>query len=528
SGQADQIARFLEDHGHDVLRDVDDISLGEHWKERISELIADAEKMVFLISPSSVSSPVCAWEIENADAQGKQILPLLIRRTNTGKIPTALNVKHFIPFVTPSEREVSKPMLLDALLLDLGWEREKARLTREAMNWTLAGRHARLLLSREDALRDAEAWRDQRTATAHAPSATVLEFIAESRIAKTRWQRWMMTGSVAVASAMLVLTVGLWFQWNASQEMAAVAARERLVALEESERANRQAEIAIEAERKTEAARETAEAERNTAEAQTAIALAERDRAASEADAGRNLVLLGFGSLAQVSSRIHEAWRARHIRREAFGDLLEIQERNFFSMLEFSDTSKLDNAAAVLVAQTLAAGKWQIGDKQGSLEVYARFVADLENRYRADTTNVSNAEFLAASYLRLAGEYTGHQRYQEAEKSLRASIFLFQRLIDTYAGMETKPAFGEDSAPEITPVFEHNARRASNVGRATSMILEVRSKEQLPPPYNDLQNAIERLETALADDRVLTNRADLETIAAELIPAFRRILARRP
>ena len=59
SGQADQIARFLEDHGHDVLRDVDDISLGEHWKERISELIADAEKMVFLISPSSVSSPVC-------------------------------------------------------------------------------------------------------------------------------------------------------------------------------------------------------------------------------------------------------------------------------------------------------------------------------------------------------------------------------------------------------------------------------------------------------------------------------------
>ena len=50
----------------DILFDRVGIGHGEAWKERLGRLIIECDTMVFVLSPDSVSSEVCAWEIEEA------------------------------------------------------------------------------------------------------------------------------------------------------------------------------------------------------------------------------------------------------------------------------------------------------------------------------------------------------------------------------------------------------------------------------------------------------------------------------
>jgi hypothetical protein len=43
----------------------------------INLLIRDADTIVFVLSPSSAGSPVCAWEAKEAASLGKRIIPVL-------------------------------------------------------------------------------------------------------------------------------------------------------------------------------------------------------------------------------------------------------------------------------------------------------------------------------------------------------------------------------------------------------------------------------------------------------------------
>ena len=45
---------------------------GEDWKKRLGALIADADTIVFILSPDSAQSPLCAWEVEEAHRLSKR------------------------------------------------------------------------------------------------------------------------------------------------------------------------------------------------------------------------------------------------------------------------------------------------------------------------------------------------------------------------------------------------------------------------------------------------------------------------
>jgi tetratricopeptide (TPR) repeat protein len=80
----------LAERGFDAFLDKTDIAPGEPWQERLAGLIATADTVVFSVSPDSVASPVCGWELEESARLGKRIIPAVARRIADAEAPPAI------------------------------------------------------------------------------------------------------------------------------------------------------------------------------------------------------------------------------------------------------------------------------------------------------------------------------------------------------------------------------------------------------------------------------------------------------
>ncbi|MEL6318865.1 MAG: toll/interleukin-1 receptor domain-containing protein, partial [Pseudomonadota bacterium] len=215
---ANELRDGLVAAGVDAYLDVFDIAPGEDWRGRLGELIGTAEKIVFLISPDSVASKTCDWEVNEAERQGKPILPVVIRETPLETIPPRLTRLHLTFARTDAERLQRTPELVEALSSDLKWERDKTDLNAQAEAWAQAGKPARLLIWREEPLKAAEKWRDGHPANAPAPTETQLAFIADSRTAYSRRQNWIRAALVAIALVTSAATAVAYLQRETALE----------------------------------------------------------------------------------------------------------------------------------------------------------------------------------------------------------------------------------------------------------------------------------------------------------------------
>jgi hypothetical protein len=75
----DPLIERLSSRGIRVHTDLNSIDVGENWKHRLETLIREADTIIFAITPSSMSSEICKWEVEYAESQGKRILPVLLK-----------------------------------------------------------------------------------------------------------------------------------------------------------------------------------------------------------------------------------------------------------------------------------------------------------------------------------------------------------------------------------------------------------------------------------------------------------------
>jgi hypothetical protein len=57
---ADQLNAALDAYGFECFIDRQGISGGEDWKRRLGNLISDADTVVFVLSPTSARSEICA------------------------------------------------------------------------------------------------------------------------------------------------------------------------------------------------------------------------------------------------------------------------------------------------------------------------------------------------------------------------------------------------------------------------------------------------------------------------------------
>ena len=168
---ADELMLALQDRSFDVSLDRRSIREGEAWKERLGVLIADADTVVFVLSPNSARSTVCQWEVEHAHELAKRIIPVLWRGLHEPPLGhqsdgtpwppgpaaapprlTALNFVRFDPQDDGRPRSFMTAVraLVGALETDLDWLREHTRLLTRAREWEEGDRPVNRLLSGPD------------------------------------------------------------------------------------------------------------------------------------------------------------------------------------------------------------------------------------------------------------------------------------------------------------------------------------------------------------------------------------------
>jgi hypothetical protein len=181
---ANQLDAALRACGFECLIDRHGISGGEEWKHRLSNLISEADTVVFVLSPASARSEVCAWEVEEAVHLGKRILPIISRPLEGANAPPQLRDRNYIffcedPRVFDSGFGTGLAILTEALNTDFDWLREHTRYLQRAMEWDRGGRPANRLLSGND-IAEAKAWASRRPKSAPEPTALHRDFILAS------------------------------------------------------------------------------------------------------------------------------------------------------------------------------------------------------------------------------------------------------------------------------------------------------------------------------------------------------------
>jgi hypothetical protein len=154
---AGRLEAALKERGFQVLIDRAEIYAFEDWWKRIQALIAQADTVIFLLSPDAVTSPVCAKEVAFAASLNKRFAPTVFRRVDDKQVPEALSRLNFIFFDDEVLFADSLNRLCEALATDIDWIRKHTQYGEAALHWAAGGRPKGLLL-RSPTLEEAEHW----------------------------------------------------------------------------------------------------------------------------------------------------------------------------------------------------------------------------------------------------------------------------------------------------------------------------------------------------------------------------------
>ena len=200
SALAEELVTALELLQFDGYLDRSDIAAGEDWEHRLDALIRQADTVVFVLSPRSVQSERCAWEVQRALALSKRIIPVVGMPVDDASVPAPLQRLNYIHFTAGHSFARALGQLADALRLDIGWIREHTRLGELALRWHDRQQPEALLL-RGDELSAGQAW--MANWAPEFPPVTELQrsFIAASADAQTRRESLERQQNEAIAKA---------------------------------------------------------------------------------------------------------------------------------------------------------------------------------------------------------------------------------------------------------------------------------------------------------------------------------------
>lgn len=245
---ADELVQGLKACGFEAYIDREDIAPGEAWETRLGGLIAEADTVVYVISPHSVTSEQCHWEVTETLRLSKRLLPVVWEPVPEAQMPKELARLNFVFF--DGGRSFAKGLadLAGALRVDVGWIREHSRLGGLARRWDTRGRAEEALLRGEE-LDHAVGWAQARPPSAPPLTDLHSDYIAASLAAREAAERdarakrrGAVVVSLLVAAAMTVLAgTASWQWWAANQalkaaEMAEAAATGARLLTEEAKR----------------------------------------------------------------------------------------------------------------------------------------------------------------------------------------------------------------------------------------------------------------------------------------------------
>jgi hypothetical protein len=187
---ADQLDAALGVAGFGTSIDRHGIFVGEDWRTRLGALIRDADTVVFVLSPSSARSDICAWEVAEAVRLGKRILPVLCRPPDGATPPPLAGLDYIFFYAEPknpgSGFGTGLVRLARALNTDLDWLREHTRYLQRAIKWDAGGRPVNRLLAGSD-IATAKAWAARQPKSAPESTELQLDFIKASEAEEVRF-----------------------------------------------------------------------------------------------------------------------------------------------------------------------------------------------------------------------------------------------------------------------------------------------------------------------------------------------------
>jgi WD40 repeat protein len=155
---ATRLYAALTARSRDVWIDWEDIPPTAAWWTEVTTAIEGADAVLFLISPDSATSKVCADELSVAQALNKRLLPMLVRDVDANTVPPAAAALNWI-FVRDSDAfDTAIDSLLTALDTDLDWVRDHTRILVRAGDWQRHSEDPSYLLRGAD-LEQARRWR---------------------------------------------------------------------------------------------------------------------------------------------------------------------------------------------------------------------------------------------------------------------------------------------------------------------------------------------------------------------------------
>jgi len=214
---ADRLVEALEARGYKCLIDRRDLQYGEIWKSMLREFIEQSDSVVYLVSPRSIGSQWCRWELAEVAKLAKRLIPLVLEPVTLEKLPPEIGSLHLMPFTesVAFEPQVNK---LDAVLTtDRGWVVEHTRLTALAQRWHDSNRQRDGLLVGSE-LAAAEAWLVRPTSGGLQQSPLVQSYISEGRANALRVAKQKTRIASAVAAGALLLAAFAGWQYSVAEK----------------------------------------------------------------------------------------------------------------------------------------------------------------------------------------------------------------------------------------------------------------------------------------------------------------------
>ena len=279
SKSAHKLVDALEEMGHDVWVDWEEISPAVDWLEKIKFGIEGSDAFVFLVSPHSIKSEVCNVEIGHAALNNKRIVPIVLRDVEPEDTNEIIRKLNWTFLRRNDDYKMGLVKIKDAIELDFEWVDEHSRLQTRALEWDRK-KDASLLL-RGGELRRVR--RTIRNVTSKEPLPTDLQNLYLKHGVQSEARRTLLW---ILSTITIVLMAGLFFfasiQRDRANENAIIAENNRALAERNRILAEEQAAIAIENEREANSQREVAEEQRVIAEEQKLAAQAQRSAARAQ------------------------------------------------------------------------------------------------------------------------------------------------------------------------------------------------------------------------------------------------------
>ncbi len=259
----------LDKAGVQAWVDWEGIEIASDWRAKIAGAIQNSDAFIFVITPDSLKSKVCAEELAQGLQYNKKLIPILYRRKEQGqKVPKEISKTNWVYMRPEDNFKETLPKLVEAINTDLGWVQQHTKTLGQAVEWETKNRNSSFLLNGTE-LKEAETW--MANGSTHSNRIVLplqAEFIGTSRTSSDRRQRVTLFGVTFLLAMSIVLSVFAWVARNDARAAQMAALTNEAIAVQKQQEAS--------------IARAAAETNQKLAEEQTSIARAQRSVAQSQ------------------------------------------------------------------------------------------------------------------------------------------------------------------------------------------------------------------------------------------------------